>query len=161
MALLLGMWFGFSTPIMVVEAATPSEPATVDPSTLLDDDTEAEDEPDANLVPLDTEGPPQEVPNQRTTTTSSVPRAEDLLQLNPEGSSPATARFSDALNPPAELTQPQDPSRSAPDQTEYVNYNVPIVMDPSVQAHIRYFNTSIHDRFGQWLLRLSRYRPLV
>src|SRR5262245_3706209 len=161
MAFLLGMWFGFSTPIMVVEAATPSEPTTVDPSTLLDDDTEAEDEPDANLVPLDTEGPPQEVPNQRTTTTSSVPRAEDLLQLNPEGSSPATARFSDALNPPAELTQPQDPSRSAPDQTEYVNYNVPIVMDPSVQAHIRYFNTSIHDRFGQWLLRLSRYRPLV
>jgi membrane-bound lytic murein transglycosylase D len=34
-------------------------------------------------------------------------------------------------------------------------------MDPSVQAHIRYFNTAIHDRFGQWLLRLSRYQPLV
>ncbi len=43
----------------------------------------------------------------------------------------------------------------------YANYNVPIVMDPSVQAHIRYFNTAIHDRFGQWLLRLSRYQPLV
>jgi membrane-bound lytic murein transglycosylase D len=34
-------------------------------------------------------------------------------------------------------------------------------MDPSVQAHIHYFNTSIRGRFEQWLLRLSRYRPLV
>jgi membrane-bound lytic murein transglycosylase D len=34
-------------------------------------------------------------------------------------------------------------------------------MDPSVQAHIRYFNTAIHGRFEQWLFRLSRYRPLV
>ena len=40
-------------------------------------------------------------------------------------------------------------------------YNVPIVMDSSVQGHIRYFNTSIRSRFEQWLLRLSRYRPLV
>jgi len=161
MALFFGMWVSLSAPTMVVEAATPSGPATVDPSTLLDDDTEAEDDPDANLVPLDTEAPPSEEADHRTTTPSLVPRAEDLLQLNPEGRSPATSRFSDALNPPAELTQTQDPSRNATDQTEYVSYNVPIVMDPSVQAHIRYFNTSIHDRFGQWLLRLSRYRPLV
>jgi membrane-bound lytic murein transglycosylase D len=72
-------------------------------------------------------------------------------------------RFSDALNPPAELTQTQDPSRNAADQTEteYASYNVPIVMDSSVQAHIRYFNTAIHGRFEQWLFRLSRYRPLV
>ena len=36
MALLLGMWFSFSpTTIKVVHAATPSEPATADPSTLL------------------------------------------------------------------------------------------------------------------------------
>jgi membrane-bound lytic murein transglycosylase D len=83
------------------------------------------------------------------------------LQLNPAGSSPATARFSDALSPPAELTQTQDPSRNAADQLEFVSYNVPIVMDPSVQAHIRYFNTAIHGRFEQWLFRLSRYRPLV
>src|SRR5688500_20367580 len=34
-------------------------------------------------------------------------------------------------------------------------------MDSSVQSHIRYFNTSIRNRFEQWLLRLSRYRPLV
>ncbi len=161
-ALLLGVWVSLSAPtIILVQAATPSEPVTVDPSTLVDENTAAEDDPDANLVPVDTEGPPPEAANRRTATTSSVPRAEDLLQLNPAGNSPATARFSDALNPPAELTQTQDSSENAADQTEYASYNVPIVMDPSVQAHIRYFNTAIHDRFGQWLLRLSRYRPLV
>jgi len=34
-------------------------------------------------------------------------------------------------------------------------------LDPSVQSHIHYFNTSIRNRFEEWLLRLSRYRPLV
>ncbi|HSL04474.1 MAG TPA: hypothetical protein VK901_13185 [Nitrospiraceae bacterium] len=162
MALLFGMWFSFTAPTaIVVQAATPSEPDTIAPSTLVEENATEEDDPDANLVPLDTEDPPSEAADQHTATTSSVPRAEDLLQLNPAGNSPATARFSDALNPPAELTQTQDTSGVAATQTEYASYNVPIVMDPSVQAHIRYFNTAIHDRFGQWLLRLSRYRPLV
>ncbi len=40
-------------------------------------------------------------------------------------------------------------------------YNIPIVIDPNVQRHIRYFDTSIRTRFEQWLIRLSRYRPLV
>ena len=140
---------------------TPSEPSKTDPPTLIDENEASEDDPDPNLVPLDTEGPPPEAADQNAPTTSAVPRAEDLLQPNPTGNSPATVRFSDALNPPAELTQTQDPSGNAADQTEYASYNVPIVMDPSVQAHIRYFNTAIHDRFGQWLLRLSRYRPIV
>ena len=52
MALFLGMWLSFSAPsIMVVQAATPSEPATADPSTLADENTAAEDDPDENLVP--------------------------------------------------------------------------------------------------------------
>jgi membrane-bound lytic murein transglycosylase D len=40
-------------------------------------------------------------------------------------------------------------------------YNIPVVFDQTVQSHIRFFNTSIRDRFEQWLLRLNRYRPLV
>ncbi len=162
MALFLGMWLSFSTPlIMVVEAATPSEPAMGDSSTLVDENAATEDDPDANLVPLDTEGPPPEATTPPTATISSVPRAEDLLQLNPAENSPATMRFSEAFNPPAELAQTQDPSGNATDHAEYASYNVPIVMDSSVQAHIRYFNTAIHGRFEQWLLRLSRYQPLV
>ncbi|MEO5864757.1 MAG: transglycosylase SLT domain-containing protein [Nitrospiraceae bacterium] len=185
MALLFGMWFSVSAPTLkAVQAETPSESDTIAPSTLEDEnvaaaddpaadgpttdgpatDDPAEDDPDPNLVPLDTEEgplPEAEAANHPPAPTSIVPRAEDLLQLNPAGHSPAIARFADALNPPAELTQTPDPTTNASDQTEYANYNVPIVMDSSVQAHIRYFNTAIHDRFEQWLLRLSRYRLLV
>ncbi len=159
MALLLGLCVSFTTPIMVAQATAPSEPAKVDALPLADENAVAEDDPDDNLVPLDTEGPALETANPHATTTSSVPRTEDLLQLNQAGNSPATARFSDALNPPAELGLTQDSPRSA--TTEYTAYDMPIVMDSSVQAHIRYFNTGIHDRFEQWLFRLSRYRPIV
>jgi membrane-bound lytic murein transglycosylase D len=40
-------------------------------------------------------------------------------------------------------------------------YNIPVVIDASVQRHIHFFNTSIRSRFEQWLVRLNRYRPLV
>jgi len=40
-------------------------------------------------------------------------------------------------------------------------YNIPVVIDSTVQNHIHFFNTSIRSRFEQWLIRLSRYRPLV
>ena len=87
---------------------------------------------------------------------SEVARAEDLLQVKPLVGS--AARFSDLLNPPAEVVQSQD-ERSA--ESGPSHYNVPIVLDPTVQGHIRYFNTSIRGRFEQWLTRLSKYRPLV
>ena len=162
MALILGMWFSFSTPtIVIVQAAAHSAPPTVAPLTHTNENVMAEDDPDPNLVPLDTEDTPSDANARLTTSTSRVPRAEDLLQLNPAENSPATARFADALNPPAELAQTQDIFRNAADQSEYASYNVPIVMDPSVQTHIRYFNTAIHGRFEQWLFRLSRYKPLV
>ena len=160
-ALPIALFLGMSLSLfpIVGQAATLSEPAIADPSTVLDENAPAADDPDDNLVPLDTVGPATESTNAPSVRTSSVPRAEDLLQLNPAGNSPATARFSDALNPPAELAPTQDAPRSA--TAEYAAYDMPIVMDSSVQAHIRYFNTGIHDRFEQWLLRLSRYRPLV
>ncbi len=40
-------------------------------------------------------------------------------------------------------------------------YNIPVVIDQTVQSHIHFFNTSIRNRFEQWLLRFGRYRPLV
>jgi membrane-bound lytic murein transglycosylase D len=159
--LFIGMWFSVCAPTPLVQAATLSNPTTVPPSTPGDENAADEDDPDPNLVPLDTEGPATNVISDLTATTSSVPRAEDLLELNPAGLSPATARFSDALYPPAELAQTLNSSKNGTDQAEHAIYNVPIVMDPSVQAHIHYFNTSIRGRFEQWLLRLSRYRPLV
>ncbi|MBA5873389.1 MAG: transglycosylase SLT domain-containing protein [Nitrospira sp. CR1.2] len=89
---------------------------------------------------------------------TEVPPAEALLQFKPlPGNS---ARFADLLTSPAEVVQeaaaePDQESESVPE------YNVPIVVDPSVQGHIRFFNVAIRNRFEQWLIRLSHYRPLV
>ncbi|BFU94033.1 MAG: putative Lytic murein transglycosylase [Nitrospira sp.] len=115
--------------------------------------TGEEDEPDPNLVPLETE-----VPNNGPTAAedqSPVPRTEEILEIAPLPHS-AASRFADSFNPPIETLPSQTPGTG-----EVSIYNVPIVMDPSVQSHIRYFNTAIRDRFEQWLLRLSRYQPLV
>jgi len=131
------------TPNQVAEApAKPGQPA-VDPA----------DEPDANLVPVETELPADA--QSASQPESLVPRAEDLLTVTPLQQSPAS-RFADTFDIPAETAQ----SASGPIEASEA-YNVPIVMDSSVQNHIRYFNTSIRNRFEQWLVRLSRYRPLV
>jgi membrane-bound lytic murein transglycosylase D len=87
---------------------------------------------------------------------TEVPPAEQLIQLKPLTGT--AARFSDLLTPPAEMAQESAVHEGAP---EDITYDVPITLDPSVQGHIRFFNVSIRNRFEQWLIRLSRYRPLV
>lgn len=84
---------------------------------------EEDDEPDANLVPLDTE-----------------------LTLSPP----------DAASPADTIAQSASSANAAAPA-----YNIPVVIDSTVQSHIHFFNTSIRSRFEQWLIRLSRYRPLV
>ncbi len=117
------------------------------------------DEPDGNLVPLETELPAEEGPlSPLSESNSLVPRAEDLLTIAPPKDSPA-ARFADLFTPPAEIAEAAELQQSETEPND--SYNVPIVMDSSVQAHIRFFNVAIRDRFEQWLVRLSRYRPLV
>jgi len=117
------------------------------------------DEPDGNLVPVDTELPGDGVLFSTLVESNSlVPRSEDLLNLAPPKNSPA-ARFAESFAPPAEIVETTD-STQAPAEPNST-YNVPIVMDSSVQAHIRFFNVSIRNRFEQWLFRLSRYRPIV
>lgn len=89
---------------------------------------------------------------------TEVPPAEALLQLKPLTGS--MARFTDLLMPPAEVAQ-DDTNGEIQQPEDAIAYNVPIVLDPSVQGHIRFFNVSIRNRFEQWLIRLSHYRPLV
>ena len=124
----------------------PSDEPAVDPA----------DEPDANMVPVETELPADA--QSVAEPDSRVPRAEDLLTVSPPQQSPAS-RFADAFDVPAETAQTVLPDGGFTGVGEI--YNVPIVIDSSVQSHIRYFNTSIRNRFEQWLVRLSRYRPLV
>lgn len=162
LVVILGFLIGF-VPHLATTASS-AQPAEAPPALAGEADTQAspEDEPDANLVPVDTDPPAPESTGSLSTatditTTSNIPTSEELLQLTPASNAPA-ARFSDILNPPAEVAQSQPTS---PDSVEPTAYNVPIIVDSSVQGHIRYFNTAIRGRFEQWLLRLSRYRPLV
>lgn len=131
------------------------ESPAVEPETLVEEEeAEAAQTAEANEPapdPFEAAVPPPTEPS------TEVPPAEELLQLPPLTGS--TARFSDLLTPPAEATEEVVSQVEAGHQD--IVYNVPIVLDPSVQGHIHYFNTSIRSRFEQWLVRLSRYRPLV
>ena len=48
-----------------------------------------------------------------------------------------------------------------PSPLDEITYDVPIDMNDSVEAHIRYFQTTIRDRFEKWLLRSGRYLPMM
>lgn len=141
--------------LALAETGTPNQVAEA-PATTTSGEPAADpaDEPDANLVPVETELPADAQSASGSQPESRVPRAEDLLTVTPPQQAP-TSRFADAFDAPAETAQTVQPTEGSE------LYNVPIVMDSSVQSHIRYFNTSIRNRFEQWLVRLSRYRPLV
>ena len=154
--LVLALIAGTGTLQVIPSARADTSAVIADIAAAAADDTQIgeDDGLDSNLVPVETEVPT----NDRTATGESsalIPRAGDLMSLTPSQGSVA-ARFTDFLNPPAEVAQ-------APETLgePTTHYNVPIVLDSSVQSHIHYFNTSIRNRFEQWLFRLSRYRPLV
>ena len=76
----------------------------------------------------------------------------NLVSLEPElDPSPLDLAASDE---DSEVSTSEDGASSDP-------YNIPVVLDPTVEKHIRFFHVSIRDRFEQWLVRFSRYRPLV
>jgi len=158
-ALLAGTVVFSTSAFAQVETATAVAELPASPLPTDNQQADPDDKPDANLVPVETENLPDNstATSTRSTSDSSVPRAEDLLNITPLRNSQA-ARFADSLNPPAEAVQSRESTLSEAELTEY---NVPIVMDSSVQSHLRYFNTAIRNRFEQWLFRLSRYRPLV
>jgi len=114
-----------------------------------------EEEDRTAAAELEASEPPAAIASEPST---EVPPAEALLQLKPL--SGTTARFADLLTPPAEVIQEAAVEQGS-DSENVSEYNVPIVLDPSVQGHIRFFNVSIRNRFEQWLIRLSHYRPLV
>ena len=151
--------FQRETPTMEIpETALPPE-ATEISETTEETAIDPTEEPEGNLVPVETElSAGQEPLSTAAESTSLVPRAEDLLTLAPSSHSPA-ARFADSFTAPVEVAEAEQTPQNSVEPND--SYNVPIVMDSSVQAHIRFFNVAIRDRFEQWLIRLSRYRPLV
>ena len=164
----VGFWLLslFWLPCSVVAHAQESRTLELNPdqaaAEAISEDTQSLQEPDYLLDEEDratAEASEAEVaPVTASEPTTEIPPAEALLQLKPL--SGTTARFADLLNPPAEVAQEHAVVQD-PDTTDSPAYDVPIVLDPSVQGHIRFFNVSIRNRFEQWLVRLSQYRPLV
>ena len=120
-------------PLETSSESTPAEPTSPEET---DASPESEDV-DANLVPLEPELEPE-----LTASPTDMPATEDKAEASKEESVETVQS--------AENEENQGPV-----------YNIPVVIDQTVQGHIRFFNTSIRNRFEQWLLRLNRYRPLV
>ena len=109
--------------------------------------TQEDDDFDSNLVPLEPEltGAPPDLPSAGESTDNSTGKT-----VAPPANASRTGPSTDTSEMPV-----------ATAQSNATFYNIPVVADPAVESHIRYFSTSIRGRFEQWLLRLSRYRPLV
>lgn len=122
-----------------------AEPVSINsgiPASAQDDDEDI----DANLVPLEPEltiTPPD---------LSSTEEAADKNAGNVAGHPPAAGN-------PDSITHTSQPILAS--SSNEISYNIPVIVDPTVENHIRFFNTSIRSRFEQWLIRFSRYRPLV
>ncbi len=93
----------------------------------------------------------------------------NLVPLEPELEPELTVSPPDLPSTGGIIEQPEqipgkstlDASGAASADAQGPLYNIPVVIDQSVQSHIHFFNISIRNRFEQWLLRFSRYRPLV
>jgi membrane-bound lytic murein transglycosylase D len=104
-----------------------------------------DDDIDTNLVPLEPE---------LSVAPAELPATGDQPHAVGESVAPASA------NRVAEPDPHGDESTTAAVES-ITTYNIPVVIDPIVEKHISFFNTSIRSRFEQWLFRLSRYRPLI
>ena len=106
---------------------------------------------DPNLVPLEPE---------LTITPSDVLSAGDKPDNtgDPAEQSSSTSSGTPLSQASSETSTSEASNSTLPAATAYT---IPVVIDPSVQSHIHFFNTSIRSRFEQWLVRLDRYRPLV
>ena len=121
-------------PISITAAATPAL-------------TQDEDEDiDANLVPLEPE---------LTLTPPDLSSAEEA----PAKNAGSIAGQSLAPGNPESTTQTSQTMLAT--GSNDIAYNIPVILDPAVENHLRFFNTSIRGRFEQWLIRFSRYRPMV
>jgi membrane-bound lytic murein transglycosylase D len=53
------------------------------------------------------------------------------------------------------------PEEAAPPAEAEITYDVPIVINASVEGHLEYFQTTIKERFAMWLQRSKQYLPVM
>ena len=125
------------------QIASPDPIATESPAI---EPPQEDEDIDPNLVPLD-----QELTVTPPDLNSAAGESENSEEVR---------RRSSSVNSVVPMVQIPEPSDSAT-TSKTAAYNIPVVMDSSVERHIHFFNTSIRSRFEQWLVRFGRYHPLV
>jgi membrane-bound lytic murein transglycosylase D len=141
-ATVLALFCLFLATVLLPTAST-AQPGPSSPQST--EATQEDEDIDSNLVPLE--------PELTTAPPDLIPPGDKAASAS-ENEEPTSASSAGPLGSTAE-------SPSAVLDSIATTYNIPVVIDPSVQSHIHFFNTSIRSRFEQWLTRLSRYRPLV
>ncbi len=132
---------------------------------------------DTNPVPpqAEAEGPPAHIPDESTPDTVDPSPAAVSASPEPdlapnEPSQPTGLSASEVESSPSVAAEPTPapPAKAdivavqeKPASKSAEPYNVPIVVDAKVEGHIRFFHSTIHDKFEKWLLRLSHYHPIV
>ncbi|MEW6683541.1 MAG: LysM peptidoglycan-binding domain-containing protein [Nitrospirota bacterium] len=85
-----------------------------------------------------------------------MPAADDQAPLPPV---PAPLPEPESLPPQVAIID--EPVPEIDEEEDFPTYDVPIILNASVEAHIDYFNTRIRDKFELWLSRSGRYLPLM
>ncbi len=109
---------------------------------------ENDEDIDSNLVPLESE-------------LALTPSAPNSIGDSSDGETTDIADSSPSADDADEISQASASQDESENESKVDAYNIPVVVDPTVESHLRFFHTSIRDRFEQWLVRFSRYRPLV
>ncbi|MGH7165945.1 MAG: transglycosylase SLT domain-containing protein [Nitrospiraceae bacterium] len=151
-----------------------TRPLTADPELMQSD---SDEEPalgeDASPVPP-SDSPTDPLGAETLADPLAAPLADDQApeNLGPEGRGPEEMQaLLPTPGPPrlpwryAELFRPEAQRLDTYGEREsgqsLPNYDVPIVLNRRVELHIQSFNTSMRDRFEEWLTRLRHYKPLV
>ena len=88
----------------------------------------------------------------------------EIVSNSPAAASPGPSKDSTAqfLPPLPESQTPPDASDEDLDEEVEATYDVPIIMNKSVEGYIEYFQTVVmKDRFALWLSRSQRYLPVM
>jgi membrane-bound lytic murein transglycosylase D len=87
--------------------------------------------------------------------------ATDEASLSPMPSAPeVTGTIIDEPVDESEDTTETTDAATAPPEEE-PTYDVPIVINESVEGHLEYFQTTIRERFAMWLQRSKQYLPVM
>lgn len=154
--------FVVALPIVALTAVALSTPATAEQAVVVASAAQVPASVDESSSAPHLASQPAEKPPGAEESSNGLSQDDSLADktvVEPASASEKTALSQQATDSQSSLSV--GGSEKASEGEREVTYNVPIVVDSSVQGHIRYFNTSIRDRFEKWLLRLGKYKPLV